>query len=335
MAGIVFSKSSGLNDSIYGKSEAPIRAFLEQNVKAYEEMSTIKRIFKFVDSEHYGEKFGGITGFAHGFQPVGEGGSYPTDERQEGYSKFLENITWKDSFAITQEMMEDSIILNLDKTGARSFIDQYYLTREKYGSQLLIGAVSGTSTKFRGMTMDCTSADGVSLFSTSHPSITGNTGVQSNKFAGVFNADNLGKLETHMQNFTDDNGEVLNIAPDTIIIPNDAGLKKEVFAAIGADKDPATANNGFNYQFGRWTVIVSPYLNSLIGETDKPWMLLDKRYCDNYDGLLFLDRIPLTIKAFIDDDTDNNVWSGRSRFVCGANDWRCIAVAGVTGASTL
>ena len=42
MAGIVFSKSSGLNDSIYGKSEAPIRAFLEQNVKAYEEMSTIK-----------------------------------------------------------------------------------------------------------------------------------------------------------------------------------------------------------------------------------------------------------------------------------------------------
>lgn len=334
MAGIVFSKSSGLNDSIYGKSEAPIRAFLEQNVKAYEEMSTIKRIFKFVDSEHYGEKFGGITGFAHGFQPVGEGGSYPTDERQEGYSKFLENITWKDSFAITQEMMEDSIILNLDKTGARSFIDQYYLTREKYGSQLLIGAISGTSTKFRGMSMDCTSADGVSLFSTAHPSVTGNTGTQSNKFAGTFSVDNLGKLETHMQNFTDDNGEVLTIAPDTIIIPNDAGLKKDVFAAIGADKDPTTSNNGFNYQFGRWTVIVSPYLNSLIG-TDKPWMLLDKRYCDNYDGLLFLDRIPLTIKAFIDDDTDNNVWSGRSRFVCGANDWRCIAVAGVTGASTL
>lgn len=334
MAGIVFSKSSGLNDSIYGKSEAPIRAFLEQNVKAYEEMSTIKRIFKFVDSEHYGEKFGGITGFAHGFQPVGEGGSYPTDERQEGYSKFLENITWKDSFAITQEMMEDSIILNLDKTGARSFIDQYYLTREKYGSQLLIGAIGGTSTKFRGMSMDCTSADGVSLFSTAHPSVTGNTGTQSNKFAGTFSVDNLGKLETHMQNFTDDNGEVLNIAPDTIIIPNDAGLKKDVFAAIGADKDPTTSNNGFNYQFGRWTVIVSPYLNSLIG-TDKPWMLLDKRYCDNYDGLLFLDRIPLTIKAFIDDDTDNNVWSGRSRFVCGANDWRCIAVAGVTGASTL
>ena len=32
MAGIVFSKSSGLNDSVYGKCEAPIRAFLEERV---------------------------------------------------------------------------------------------------------------------------------------------------------------------------------------------------------------------------------------------------------------------------------------------------------------
>ena len=335
MAGLVFSKSSGLNESIYGKSEAPIRAFLENTVKAYEEMSTINKIFKMIDSEHYGEKFGGITGFAHGFQPVGEGGSYPTDERQEGYSKFLENITWKDSFAITQEMIEDSIILDLSRTGARSFIEQYHLTREKYGSQLLIGAVAGTSTTFRGMTMDCTTADGVSLFSTVHPSKTGNTDTQSNKFAGAFSDTVLGQIETKMQNFTDDNGEVLNIAPDTIIIPNDAALKKTVFAAIGADKDPVTANNGFNYQYGRWTVIVSPYLNSLIGVTDKPFFLLDSRYNENYNGLLFMDRIPLTIKAFIDEDTDNNVWSGRSRFVAGANDWRCIAVGGVTAATAL
>ncbi len=334
MAGIVFSKSSGLNESIYGKSEAPIRAFLENTVKAYEEESTIRKIFKMIDSEHYGEKFGGLTGFAHGFQPVGEGGSYPVDERQEGYSKFLENITWKDSFAITQEMVEDSVILDLSRTGARSFVDQYHLTREKYGSQLLIGAVAGTSTKFRGLTMDCTSADGVSLFSTSHPSKTGNTGAQSNKFAGAFSADVLAKIETKMQNFTDDNGEVLNIAPDTIVIPNDATLKKAVFEAIGSDKDPSTANNGFNYMYGRWTVVVSPYLNDLVGD-DKPFFILDKRWNDNYNGLLFLDRIPLTIKAYIDEDTDNNFWSGRSRFVCGANDWRAIAVGGITGASSL
>ena len=26
----------------------------------------------------------------------------------------------------------------------------------------------------------------------------------------------------------------------------------DVIAAEGADKDPETSNNGFNYQFGRW-----------------------------------------------------------------------------------
>ena len=335
MAGIIFSKSSGLNDSIYGKSEAPIKAFLESNVKAYEEMSTVEKIFKMISSENYGEKFTGLTGLASGFQPVGEGGAYPLDERQEGYSKFLENITFKDSFQITQEMIEDSVILDLNRTGARGFIDQYYLTREKYGAALLIGAVNGTTTNFRGITVDCTSADGVSLFSTSHPSKTGNAPAQSNKFAGAFHVDVLSAIETRMQNFTDDNGEVLNISPNTIIIPNDALLKRDVFAAIGADKDPNTNNNGFNYQFGRWTVIVSPYLNGVISGGDKPFFLLDKQYNDNYNGLLFLERIPLSVKSWIDDNTDNNVWSGRARFVAGANDWREIAVGGVTGGTAL
>ena len=338
MAGIIFSKGSGLNDSIYGKSEAPIKAFLEQNVKSYEEMSTIKNIFKMVDSDNYGEKYSGMTGLAHGFQPVGEGAAYPQDERQEGYSKFLENITWKDSFQVTQEMIEDAKILDLNKTGARGFVDQYYLTREKYGSQLLIGAIAGTTTNFRGKTMDCTSADEQALFSTAHPSKTGNTGTQSNKFAGAFSDDVLGKIEVKMQNFTDDNGEVLNIAPDTIIIPNDHTLKKAVFAAIGADKEPTTANNGFNYLVGRWTVIVSPYLNGALDTPsagDKPFFILDKKYNDNYNGLLFLERIKLTVKSWIDNNTDNNVWSGRARFVCGANDWRQISVGGCTGGTAL
>lgn len=332
--GVIFSKSSGLNDSIYGKSEAPIQMFLEENVKAYEEKSTIKNIFKMVESENYGEKYTSLTSLANGFQPTGEGGAYPLDERQEGYSKFFENITWKNSFQVTEEMMEDSKVLDFSKIGARGFVDQFHLTREKYGSQLLVGAVSGTSTTFRGMTMDCTSNDGVSLFSTAHTSKTGNAANQSNKFAGAFDVDVLGKIETKMQNFMDDNGEVLNIAPNTIIIPNDAVLKKSVFAAIGADKDPATANNGFNYQFGRWTVIVSPYLNALI-TTDKPFFLMDKNYNDNYAGLLFFDRIPLTVGTWIDNNTGNNVWSGRARFVAGANDWRAIAVGGVTGATAL
>ena len=332
MAQIIFGKMSGLNDSIYGKSAAPIKAFLEEAIKAYTDMSFVEKIFKMVDSDNYAEKFTSLTSLAQGFMPVGEGGAYPKDERQEGYSKTLEHETWKDSFTVTQEMVEDSKLLDLNRTGARGFIDAYALTREKYGAQLLIGAISGTTTNFRGIEMDCTCNDGLSIFSTAHTSKTGNTGTQSNKFSNTFDEDALGLVETAMQNFTDDNGDVLTVAPDTIVIPNNAAMKKAVFAAIGADKDPNTANNAFNYVFGRWNVITTPYLN---GMPSGAWFLVDSRYNENYNGLLFCDRIPLTVSSYVDENTDNNVWKGRSRFVAGCNDWRGIAVAGVTGGTTL
>ena len=193
------------------------KAFLEENVKAYTDSSMVEKIYKMVDSDNYAEKFSSLTGLAQGFLPVGEGGAYPKDERQEGYAKTFEHQTWKDSFTITQEMMEDSKILDLNRTGARGFVDAYMLTREKYGAQILVGAVAGTSTTFRGMNVDCTSADGVSIFSTAHPSKTGNTGAQSNKFAGAFSVTVLGQIETKMQNFTDDNGEILTVSPVFII----------------------------------------------------------------------------------------------------------------------
>ena len=191
MAQIIFGKMTGLNDSIYGKSVAPIKAFLEESIKAYTDMSFVEKVFKMVDSDNYAEKFTSLTSLAQGFLPVGEGGAYPKDERQEGYSKTLEHETWKDSFTVTQEMVEDSKLLDLNRTGARGFIDAYALTREKYGAQLLVGAVSGTTTTFRGMTMDCTCNDGLSIFSTAHTSITGGA-TQSNKYSNAFSEDALG-----------------------------------------------------------------------------------------------------------------------------------------------
>lgn len=138
-----------------------------------------------------------------------------------------------------------------------------------------------------------------------------------------------------MQDFRGDKGEVLDVAPDTILIPNEYTLKRDVFAAIGADKDPNTANNGFNYQYGRWTVIVWPYLNQFIAKGLKPWVLVDKRYNQEYGGAVWLDRVELTVRSEIDSGTDANVWKGRSRFTAGFNDWRPFAVGGIPGGTKL
>ena len=333
MANIVFSEAGGVNDSIFGKSQAPIRSFIEKRGEAFEQQSVVKELFAQEKSTHFGEKFTSMTAM-DGFQVVGENGAYPTDGQEEGYSKIMESVEWKDSFSISKKIIEDAKLMDLRKKPA-AFVTAYYRTREKFGAALLGGAIRGeTSVDYAGGSFDLKTSDGKTLFAADHPAKVKGA-VQSNVFSDAFSDDALGKLEVRMQNTRGDNDEILDVAPDTIVIPNIHSLKKAVFAAIGADKDPATANNGYNYQFGRWNVIVWNYLNQFITPGTTPWLLLDSAYNEEYGSLIWLDRVVLEVTSKIDDNTDANVWRGRARFTAGFHDWRGIAAAGISGASPL
>lgn len=332
MAGITFTEGSGLQDSIYGKCQEPIKMFLEKRGEAFEQASMIKELFCVSPSKNFGEKFTSMTAM-EGFQPVGENGTYPVDGMQEGYSKFIEHMTWKDSFSLSREIVEDGKLMDLKKKPA-GFITGYYRTRERFGAALLGAAIGGKEkTLFSGKEFSCTGADGKCLFHKAHPSKLGKE-TQSNLFSDAFTNDALGAMESAMQNFRGDGGEVLDVAPDTILIPNEYTLKRDVFAAIGADKDPATANNGFNYQYGRWSVIIWPYLNQFIAKGLKPWVLCDKRYNQEYGGAVWLDRVNLEVRSEIAAN-DANVWKGYSRFTAGFNDWRPFAVGGIADGTKL
>ena len=326
---IIFSEGSGLNDSVYGKCQAPIRMFLEKRGEQFEQQSVIKNLFKMGTSENFGDLMTSMTAM-DGFQPVGENGAYPTDGMQEGYSKLLVYETWKDSFSVSREMIEDGKMLDMKKQPA-AFMTSYHRTRELFGASLFGGAVNGKSrVKFRGKEFDITCADGSPLFHTAHkPKVKGAN--QCNKFSDAFSVDALGRAESAMHLFKGDDDNILDVAPNTILIPEDADLKKEVFAAIGADQDPVSANNAFNYQYGRWTVIVWSYLNQFISAGIKPWMLLDTAYNETYEGAVWNDRVQLAVRSTIDENTDANVWRGRSRFNATFNDFRFACVGGIPG----
>ena len=330
---ITFSEGSGLNDSVYGKCQAPIRMFLEQRGEMFEQQSVLKNLFLMGTSENYGDLLTTMTAMS-GFEPVGENGGYPVDGMQEGFNKLLVYDTWKDSFAISAEMIEDAKLMDLRKQPA-AFMTSYNRTRELFGAALFGGAMKAqTSMQYKGKQFDLTTADGVTLFHTAHPpKVSGED--QCNLFKDAFSADALGQMETAMHLFRGDNDEILDVAPDTILIPEVASLKKAVFAAIGADKEPTTANNAFNYQYGRWTVIIWSYLNQFITADTQPWVLLDSKYNQTYGGAVWNDRIKLVVRSTIDENTDANVWRGRSRFNAAFNDWRFAAVGGVSSGQEL
>ena len=330
---IIFSEASGLNDSIYGNCQAPIRMFIEQRGEDHEQNSILKELFLMGTSDNFADLLSSMTAM-EGFKPVGENGAYPVDGMQVGYEKLLRYKTWKDSFAISKEMIEDSKLMDLRKK-PEAFMTSYERTRELLGAAMFAQAALGNkSFKFRDDTFDTTGADGECLFSTKHkPKVKG--AVQSNMFSDEFSVDALDRAESRMQLFKGDNDEILQVAPDTILIPNDPDLKRAVFAAVGADKDPVTANNGFNYQFGRWNIIVWSYLNHYLPAGKKPWILLDSKYNQTYGGAVWNDRVQLEVNSYIDNGTDANVWNGRSRFNAVFNDFRFASVGGVEGGTAL
>lgn len=332
MAGVIFSKASGMADSVFHKNMESIMMTIEKKAEAFEQQSSLPHMFKMEKTENAMDKLTGLTSMGD-FSPVGEGGATPKTELLEGPSKVLESETWKNSFEVTREMAEDAKSINLNNKPA-GFVSSYYRTRERFGAAIYAGAVTGTTASFNGRVFNCMCADGKSVFDKEHPSMTG-AKAQSNKFEDAFSVETLGKIETRMQNFADEKGNILAVAPDTIIIPNDYALKQAVFSAIGADKDPATSNNGFNYQYGRWTVVVNPYLNQYLAQGVTPYILLDSNYNNEVGGAVWLDRIKLAVHCYVDENTDNNIWKGRGRFIAGFYDWRAMAVGGITGATKL
>lgn len=333
---LTVSISSGLVGSIYGDCQVPLKAYLESRGEAFQRESLLHYLFRMDKSKHWAEGYSSETAMDD-FLPVGEGGDYPKTGFEEGYRKIIENMTFKNSFAVTKELVEDARLGTM-KQRANKLVTAYNRTREKFGRALYVGGLYGTTVQFKGKAFDCSSADGKALFSTAHPNkVKGNK--QSNVYKGSFTASLLGKVETEMQNLAGDNGELLGIAPDTIWIPNDAGLKDAVLSAIGADKEPTTSNNAYNYQYGRWNVIVDPYLTQLLKElghgSEKPWFLLDSKFNDINDGAIWQDRVPLEIKSIIDTNNDNNVWQGRARYNAGFADWRNVAVGNISTGTDL
>lgn len=337
MAGITFSEASGVADSIYGKSQAPIRQIIEKRGEILEAESALPKIFNMQQSDRWAEKLTTLTAMGS-FEPVGENGAYPVTDMEEGFSKTIEHMSWRQSFSISREMIKDSSAVNL-KRKPLALVSAAHRTREEFGARMLGAGLQG-NTYFdvavgkRKQRFDATAADGKALFAIDHPSKVKGV-AQANMFDGAFSVDNLAKMETAMQMFRGDNGELLDVSPDTILIPNDALLKKAVFEAIGADKDPATANNGFNFQYGRWNVVVWSYLNQFLGSDTAPYILLDSKFNELYNGAVWFDRENLDIRSTLSDENDANVWLAYMRFGAGFNDWRFAAVGGISGAVAL
>lgn len=333
MAGIIFSENSGVAKSIYGECQAPIQMFIVSYDNDLKQNSMLPKLFKMFDSDNFGDYMTEMTPM-HGPQPVGENGAYPRDEMEEGYGKMLRYVAWKDSFAISEEAIEDSKLMDLT-AAPQAFMDAWQHGRESFGAAIFGNALQGKKVlHYQGKDFDITSADGQTLFHTAHaPKTKGEK--QCNCFSDAFSVEALDMAETAMQNFKGEGDKQMTVAPDTIVIANQASLKREVFKAIGSDLDPVNSSHAFNYQYGRWNVIIWPFLNRFIKKGSAPWILMDSQFNQKYGGAVWGDRTKLRLTSTLVDDPGANVWYGRQRFNATFRNWRAFAAGGIAEGTAL
>lgn len=339
--GVLFTVSGDLANSIFFKDlYAPLKSVVVEKYTEFAQTDTFKEIFKEVMSDSFAESYTSMTELIGGFEQITEGGVPKISERMEGYKKFVENFNYANSFHVTRNAIEDNKIAGAIN-GLALMMRNYWLSRNHEAGAFLVNAVNGTST-YKGKAMDITSADGLSLFNTAHTSKVDGVANQSNKYAGdateqasgvYFSSGLLAKAETAMQNIKDDNGEIAGISPDTIIIPNDAVLKQQVFGVLGATHIPETDGNAFNYLCGRYNVVVSQELNALA--SSHVFFLMDSNYNSVVDGLIYQNRESLRVRAYTEEKTENIVFAGADRHCYSAIDWREICAFNVTGGTSL
>ena len=334
MAEIIFTTTnSGINETnnaMIGRWETPLRMIIQnESDLCAKNDDLVKALFEVVNSKHFGESFVAQSEFDI-FAPTAEGGAAKQDTFKEEYSKFLKSVSFKKQFRITQEMMEDSLTSQVGLK-AKKFVRAYYRTRNLFASGILTGA-TGASVTFgptgATQTFDTTTADGVALFSKAHESGSNRFHVIKALDTAVVEAAISAAVDT-IRNMKDENGRALGYTADTIVIPgNDPKLEAAVKKVLGSEfgnGDGGLLSGSINIHYGNWTLIVDPLWQRTV-TTSHPMIIFSSQARRNLSGAVFLNRKPLTLSAHVDQNTDDYIWNGRSRFTGGfvTHKWACV-----------
>lgn len=292
-------------------------------------------------SNRFGEK--GITiGGLDNFAVKAESANAAEDSLEEGYDKIITHYSFAKSVVLSKELADDNNV-DLMRVRARSLVKAYKRTRAQYITDVITKSVMtsssayNTTMTFGGQTdIDITTPDGMSLFNNAHPLHSDKTVKQSNIYTNAFgsNADILNVLANKMRNFTDENGNVLGIVADTIVIPgNVPDLEDTIKKIIGSDGEVGTNYNDINTQRGKWKLVID-HLWTVSGAA-KPYIIMSSEANKDLMGTMFYNRLGLDVKSEVKTESRNLLYNGFSRWSAGFYNWRHMIMGGAAFGTTL
>ena len=348
--GIIFNIEQSVRLSDFNILQEPIKMILDNEVEAFEKGSIIPEVFVQKTTDRYMEEYRSSTSM-DGFKPTEDMEVAGISDFEESYFQQFTTQIWTNSFVVSKQTMEDNKMMDID-TKSMGFIKSYGRTREQYAVAMIGAALGNTYPEYKisakagkGMDTELGDIEGTrqQYFYNDHVTVKLKDGReqqhQSNKFYAELNfegnvenleekvLDVLGQVESKMNVYKDDKGNIVPVEVNKIVTGKNYRLVDILTRGLKSKFGASMDGNGVNTQYGKYRVITNAYLSGIKGFTEKECGLLLISEERNREGLgaVWFDRVPLTVRSYIDQKTEANVWAGRARFGAGFGDFRAMS----------
>ena len=261
-----------------------------------------KEIYETETSERSFEEETKLSGFSAA--PVkNEGSAIAYDNAQEAWTTRYNHETIALGFSITEEAIEDNLYDSLSARYTKGLARAMAYTKQ----------VKAAATLNNGFSAAYPGGDGVALFSTAHPLVSGGTNSNRPSTAADLNETSLENAVIQIAAWTDERGLLIAAKPKKLIVP--PALQFVATRLLETNLRVGTADNDINALKNNGSIPEGYTINNYLTDTNG-WYLTT----DVPNGLKHFVRSPLANSMDGDFDTGNVRYKARERYSFGWSD---------------
>jgi len=262
-----------------------------------------KEIYNTETSERSFEEETKLSGFSAA--PVkNEGSAIAYDNAQEAFTARYNHETIALGFSLTEEAIEDNLYDSLSARYTKALARAMAYTKQTKAASVLNNGFSAGV--YAG-------GDGVALFSTSHPLVSG--GVNSNTFTtqADLNETSLEAAVIQIAGWTDERGLLIAAKPRKLVVP--PALQFVATRLLETQLRVGTADNDINAIVNNGSIPEGYTVNNYLTDTNAYFLCTDVP-----NGMKHFIRSPLANSMDGDFDTGNVRYKSRERYSFGFSD---------------
>ena len=262
-----------------------------------------KEIYETETSERSFEEETKLSGFSAA--PVkNEGSAIAYDNAQEAFTARYNHETIALGFSLTEEAIEDNLYDSLSARYTKALARAMAYTKQtKAASVLNNGFSAGT---FAG-------GDGVALFSTSHPLVSGGVNSNTQSTPADLNETSLEAAVIQIAAWTDERGLLIAAKPRKLIVP--PALQFVATRLLETQLRVGTADNDINAIVNNGSIPEGYTVNNYLTDSNAYFLCTDVP-----NGMKHFVRTPLSNSMDGDFDTGNVRYKSRERYSFGFSD---------------